>query len=466
MDAQSSPNGKALHVGHLAAYALPAVATQFLYSPISTVVPGIYAKYYGLSAAAIAGVLLATRIFDAVTDPVIGHLSDSTRGRFGRRKPWIAAGCLITTFAMWQVADPRDSGQVALYFTLWSAVFYFGWTMMEIPHTAWGSELTNDYKRRNQVFFARTLASIIGPLGFAAMPFVIGAATTEITPEVLRATALAFALGAPLCLAVALVFVPDRSKVSATRQQMGVAAALKAIGYNGLFWRLFGVFVMGGLAAGIYGALQFIYLDTYLGIGDKVPYALGAMMVCSLAGLPLWLWLLNHVDKHRAWALSLGLAGLCVGLPATLTPGEASFVPMLLMVIGLALASGAGAIVPFALLGDLVDYDELETGVNRAGAYYAVFLFGVKINAAFGGGIAFGILALADYDASAEVHSTAGVLGLKGAFALLPGILFIAAAASILGFPLTRRRHDIVRRALARRAQRRELVARTEETSG
>ncbi|MDE0192779.1 MAG: MFS transporter [Gammaproteobacteria bacterium] len=438
----------------MAAYALPAVATQFVYAPLSTVLPGIYAKYYGLSAAAISGVLLATRFFDAVTDPLIGHLSDTTRGRFGRRKPWIAAGCLVTALAMWQVADPRGSAHVALYFTLWSAVFYFGWTMMEIPHTAWGSELTNDYKRRNQVFFSRTLASVVGPLGFAAVPLVIGAATTEITPQVMRATAVAFAVAAPLCVAAALVFVADRQDGTATRQKMKVGAALRAIGYNGIFWRLFGVFVMGGLAAGIYGALQFVYLDTYLGIGDMVPYALGAMMICSLLGLPLWLWLLNHVDKHRAWALSLGLAGVWVGLPATLTPGESSFVPMLVMVIGLALASGAGAIVPFALLGDLVDYDELKTGVNRAGAYYAVFLFGVKVNAAIGGSIAFGILAIAGYDAAADVHSTAGILGLKTAFAVVPGILFAAAALSVVRFPLTRRRHEIVRRALARRAAR------------
>ena len=447
-------NAKPVHVGHLAAYALPAVATQFLYSPISTVLPGIYAIHYGLSAAAIAGVLLATRLFDAVTDPLIGHLSDVTRGRFGRRKPWIAVGCLITAFAMWQVADPRDSANVALYLTLWSAVFFFGWTMMEIPHTAWGSELTNDYKRRNQVFFARTLGAIIGPLGFAAMPFVIGAATTEITPEVMRATALVFALGAPVCVVAALAIVPDRQGVDESRAQMGVIAALRAVGYNGIFWRLFGVFVMGGLAAGIYGALQFVYLDTYLAIGDKVPYVLGAMMACSLVGLPLWLWLLNHVDKHRAWALSLGLAGFCVGLPATLTPGASSFVPMLAMVVGLALASGAGAIVPFALLGDLVDYDELRTGVNRAGAYYAVFLFGVKVNAAIGGSIAFGILAIAGYDAAADVHSAGGILGLKSAFAVVPGILFAAAALSVVRFPLNRRRHDIVRRALARRAAR------------
>jgi GPH family glycoside/pentoside/hexuronide:cation symporter len=137
-----------------------------------------------------------------------------------------------------------------------------------------------------------------------------------------------------------------------------------------------------------------------------------------------------------------------------LAPGEDPFVAYLVMVVGLALSSGAGAIVPFALLADVVDHDELRTGVNRSGAYYAVFQFGVKINAAIGGSIAFGILSVVGYVPADVSHAEQAILGLKGAFAVLPAILFLIAAASIWSFPLTRRRHDIVRRALVRRANR------------
>lgn len=436
----------------LIAYAMPVLATQFVYTSFTTVLPGVYAKYFGLSAASIALALLVTRVFDAVSDPLIGYFSDTTRSRLGRRKPWMLAGTVIASVGIWQVSLPDLDGNVMLHFTFWAVVFYLGWTMMEIPHTAWASELDTRYEGRNRVFFLRTIFSIFGPLGFAAIPLLIAAPTTEMTPQVMDTVAIVFILAAPVCVAIAVFMVPT---VETSREApTSVLSALRAISSNMLFWRLFLVFVTGGLAAGISGTLQFIYLDTFLGIGDKLAYAMGAMMLSALVGLPIWLVILKFVDKPKGWSLSLLLASVWVGAPAILDPGEGAFVPYLVMAVGLALSSGAGAMVPFALLGDVVDYDEWKNGHNRAGSYYSVFLFGVKLNAAIGGSVAFGLLAYFGYDAAASSHSADAVQGLKLTYALIPASLFAIAAGLVFFFPLTRQRHDIVRRALARRSQR------------
>ena len=437
----------------LAAYALPVVATQFVYASFTTVLPGIYVKYFGLSAATIAWALLVTRLVDAVSDPLIGYFSDATRSPVGRRKPWIAAGTLIVGVAIWQISHPGSAADVAVHFTFWAIVFYLGWTMMEIPHTAWGAELDSEYESRNRIFFLRTLFSILGPLGFAAVPILLGAPTTEMTPQVMAAVALVFIVGAPFCVGPTMLFVPVGAPPNADISANLIAAG-RAVAGNALFWRLFGVFVTGGLASGINGTLMFIYLDTYLMVGDKLAYAMGAMMLSAMIGLPLWLLLLRWIDKPRAWGLSLLLASLWVAAPAVLQPGEDVFVPFVVMVIGLALSSGAGAMVPFALMGDVIDYDDWRTGQNRAGAYYSVFLFGVKLNAAIGGSLAFGLLALFGYDASSTTHAHGAVVGLKLTYALIPAILFAGAAVFVFFFPLTKSRHDIVRRALLRRAAR------------
>lgn len=441
-----------MRAGLLVAYAMPTLATQFVYASFTTVLPGVYAKYFGLSAAAIATALLVTRVFDAVSDPLIGHLSDITRSGLGRRKPWIATGTLITALAIWQVSQPDTSGDVALHFTFWSILFYLGWTMMEIPHTAWGSELTSDYDGRNRVFFTRTLFSILGPLCFAAIPVVIVAPTTEMTPQVMSAVALAFILFAPFCIGASILFVPAQAVIRTEATETGLVSAFSAIRSNLLFWRLIGIFLIGGFAAGINGTLLFIYVDTYLAIGEKLPYAFGAMFVAALLGLPLWLFALRFIDKHRAWALSLGMASLWVIAPALLDPGEGAFIPFLVMSVGLALSAGAGAMVPFSLLGDVIDYDEFKRGSNRAGAYFSVFTFAVKLNAAIGGSVAFGLLAFFGYDPAATNNTAASVTGLKATYAVIPGMLFLAAAFSVYWFPLNRRKHQTVARALARRA--------------
>jgi glycoside/pentoside/hexuronide:cation symporter, GPH family len=444
-------------LGIIAGYALPALASQFVAAPFTSVVPGIYAKYFGVSAGAIALVLLASRVFDAISDPMIGYWSDATRSRLGRRKPWLIAGSLLTAFALWNLtAAPGPDRDPVVQFAFWSLLFYAGWTMMEIPHTAWAAELTSDYNARNRVFFLRTVMGVLGMLGFAAVPLLMEAPSTEMTPEVLRRVALWFAVLAPLCVGCAVVCVPSGSGHGRPHAPVRLMPTLRALRTNAPLWRLLGVFVLGGLASGINGTLLYIYLDTYLGIGDKVPYALGAMLLAGLLGMPLWLLIMRRVDKHRAWALSLGCASLWVAAPVLLTPGGDSFVPYLIMVVGLALSSGAGAIAPFALLGDVVDFDELRTRVSRSGAYYAVFLFGVKVNAAIGGSIAFAILAVVGYDPAATRHADSAVLGLKLAFGALPALLFAVAAVSIWSFPMTRRRHEVVRRALMRRAKRTE----------
>lgn len=441
-------------LGVIAAYALPALASQFVAAPFTAVVPGIYAKYFGVSTAAIAVVLLVSRVFDAVSDPMIGYWSDSTRCRLGRRKPWIVAGGAITAFAMWNLtAQPAAYSEPVVQFALWSLLFYGGWTMMEIPHMAWAAELTRNYDSRNRVFFMRTVMSILGMAGFAAVPVLMNARSTQMTPEVLRTVAVSFFVLAPLCIGAAILAVPTGYEPERTAQRIRLHTTLRAIRSNLPLWRLLGVFVLAGLASGVNGTLLYVYLDTYLLIGDKVPHAMGAMMGGALLGMPLWLIVMRYMDKHRAWAMSLACASLWVAAPALLEPGDSSFVPYLVMVIGLALSSGAGAIVPFSLLADVIDYDELRTQVNRSGAYYAVFLFGVKVNAAIGGSIAFAMLAVVGFDPAAAEHAGSAVVGLKWAFAALPALLFLVAAVSIWSFPMTRRRHDVVRRALARRAR-------------
>lgn len=435
----------------IAAYAAPAFATQFINAPFANILPGMYAKYWGLDMGSIAVALLAARIFDAVTDPLVGTLSDRTHTRFGSRKPWMMAGVVITALSAWFVYVPPQAPSLA-HLIIWSMLFYLGWTMIEIPHTAWGAELTDDYATRSRVFLLKTLAAVGGTLCMVLVPLLPIFESKEMTPDVMRAIALLFVAGAPFCIGWAVFFAPVGMPAPVNEKRPDILAFVRTIASNLLFLRFVAAFLVNGFASGMNGVMQYIYLDSYLKLGASVSYALGAGIILALAGLPIWYVLMQKLGKHKAWSLSLALAGTSVLMPIFLTPGEDALVPYMMMVSILALCSGAGLVAPYSVLADIVDYDRLRTGMNRTGAYFALFLLFVKANVALGGAAAFALLGVVGYNAAQADNTSVAVWGLKAAFAIIPAALFLVSSAVLWSFPLDARRHAIIRRRLDKRA--------------
>ncbi|MFZ9634297.1 MAG: MFS transporter, partial [Alphaproteobacteria bacterium] len=134
----------------LLAYGAPALPAAMLGLPMLVYLPGFWAETMGLGLATTGAMLLLARLWDGVTDPVVGHLSDRTRGRLGRRKPWLAASLPLVLAGAWMLFRPPE-GAGAAYLLAWSFVLYLGWTMMQVPHQAWGAELSEDYAARARV---------------------------------------------------------------------------------------------------------------------------------------------------------------------------------------------------------------------------------------------------------------------------------------------------------------------------
>jgi len=123
------------------AYAGVYVPFSILHAPALAVLPALYAKYAHLHLVFIGMVLALARIVDCVIDPVIGYASDRTRSRYGRRKPWIVAGAVVSSVAAYYLFRP-SAATGAVYFAGWYFMLYLGWTLGEIPHTAWINEIS------------------------------------------------------------------------------------------------------------------------------------------------------------------------------------------------------------------------------------------------------------------------------------------------------------------------------------
>jgi hypothetical protein len=153
----------------LAAYALPALPAAMLGLPLLIYLPTYYAGATAMSLTAIGTVLLLARLWDVAIDPAIGYFSDHTRGPWGRRKPWMVAALPLVLFGSYMLFDPPADANSG-YLLVWLLVVYLGWSMLQIPHQAWGAELSADYAERSRIAAWRESVTVAGVAIAASLP--------------------------------------------------------------------------------------------------------------------------------------------------------------------------------------------------------------------------------------------------------------------------------------------------------
>jgi glycoside/pentoside/hexuronide:cation symporter, GPH family len=441
---------------HLAAFSLPFLCMWFMHGPVVGILPAIYAKYFGISLVTTGTVLLISRWFDAVTDPVIGILSDRTRSPLGRRKPWIIAGCLLSMVSVYFLFIPSETPTV-YYYAFWSMLLFLAWTMNEIPYVAWGTELSRDYRDRSRTFTYRAFFRETGSIAFLMTPvlmFYLGyAETTEMTPDVLVVVTWGILITLPLSIAVAVIWAPAGQEV-ATRSGFSLRDFRDSFKVNKPLRMFLPLYVIAGIAVGMYGAMSFLFVDSYLRIGDKFSYIMSVSLVGALLSYPVWLKIIHRFGKHRSWAISNVVFGLGVFPIALITPGSDAFLPFMALYLLGSLAQGAGSIVPSSILADVIDYDILKTGTNRAASYLSLTTLLFKLNIAIGSALAFYLISYFGFEVGAAEQTASGASGMLLTALFIPATGFIVTGIAIWFFPLDERRAGIIRRRIEGRAAR------------
>ena len=443
--ARATPPGRRLGTWTLLCYAAPGVPIAMMLYGVGVIVPGFYAASVGLKSATIGVVLLATRLTDVVFDFGAGALSDRTRGRFGRRKPWLIGGALIlgTGFAL-QLTPPPGAG--VGYFLWGSVTFFLGWSLCTVPYDAWGSELAGDYHTRSTLFTYRAAASYVGSILFSAIPALPIFRTTEFSPQALRFAAGAVAVLLAITVPLALIAAP-REPVSPLRRT-NLRDLLSTLRLNRPLRVYIGAAVLNGLSDGLFSAVVFIYQAQYMGFARQFWIILIVYIGSNLAALPLWARVVGRIGKHRAWALGLALTACCYPPMALLKPGAASFAPMLVLIALAGATYSIANVATPAVLGDVVDYEALRSRVGAAGSLFAVQALISKFNVAVGTGLAFLLIGWLGYHGVESFHSPRAVFGLQLSHLYLPSALKFLAIGLIWRFPLDRRVQAIIRRRL------------------
>lgn len=447
-----------LSVVQLLMFGFPALPHAFVALPLFVVLPSFYAANTAVTLAQIATIAAITRIFDALADPLVGFLSDRTRSRFGPRKPWMLGVVLMCPLAIFHLFQP-PADATALYFGLWSFVLYVGFTMFEIPRQAWSADISRDYVQRSRISMFVAVFNIAGSLVFWLLPLALSrlTGTTEITGSTLSGIAWLYLVFLPLSLALTVIFVPTGQGAGA-----GLAAAV-ALPRSTLrellasfrrcrpLWRYLGVIGCWGLGQGAFLSTIYIFINDYMKLSAQFAFLMILFFMVQLAALPVWSRLLRHFDRHRVWAFALGADVLARAAVLLLPEGADRLWPMVAMVACSAFLAAPCSFLPGAVLGDVVDYDHLKTGVKKAGNFFALNTVVIKIAMAIGASVGFMLLAATGYQVGGA-NDAAAQRGLIAAYIGFPAAMGLLGLALGWNFPITSRRQRIVRRRLERRA--------------
>ncbi|OJU17819.1 MULTISPECIES: MFS transporter [unclassified Sphingomonas] len=440
---RDSPSG-----ARLVAFGSPAIPLAAAGLPLALFLPQLYASHFGISLATLGAIFFVSRFWDIATDPIVGGLSDRTRTRIGRRRPWIAAGGVLFAIGSALLFFPPAVVAPA-YLAAALFVFYAGFTMIEVPFSAWAGEISGRYHERTRIVTYQQTMRSIGLLLVLILPTLIeqwrpddGVLKLHVTGAFILATLVP-------ALLLNLTMIGEPPAPAATGPRTG-------------FWRAAGLVFRDRLL------LRVLAADVAVTAGQSIRAGLIAFFTVSYMGLPQWasgLYLLQFAFGILAGPIWLAI-GRRFGKRATAIAGElaqaainlallAVFPGLLWLLVALAVAQGltqgSGNLMLRAMVADVADAHELETGHNRTGLFFSVFSLTTKAGPAIGIGLALPLLAWLGFQPRG--HSNAQSLeALKYVFALGPAVAHIISAALIWRFPLDQTRHAAIRRALDRRA--------------
>ncbi len=453
-----TPPRKKVPLRAKAAFGAGGAADNILYNGMNTLVLPIFNVGLGVDAVKLGYAMGLPRILDAITDPLIGNLSDNTRSRWGRRRPYIFFGAIFAALLLGLLfCPPRSLGESGLFwwFLVVCSLFYVAYTFFMIPYSALGLEITDDYDERTRVLAWRPYAGLAAGLAIPwlyKLCFIIG--PTE--AEGARTVSWIMAAGAIALGVIPAIFLRERSRPDGEKS-MPLLRSLKTTFRNRAFLTLTGsvLCILLGLflasPLGLYVNLFYIY-DGDKSAGATLAGAAGMLtLAAGFLGLPFVTWLSVQIGKRHAMLVMLGVCWVAVAATWWLFTPAAPWLSLIPnFVIGFAL--NGCFLIGVSMLGDVCDADELATGLRREGIYSASMEFGKKMAIALSTLLSGYVLLATGFDQKAATQAPETLLWLRIGFIVVVGVALIISAAAIWFYPISHERARETRGLLDARA--------------
>ncbi len=418
-----------------------------------------------LNPVAVGVIFFVNRFWDAVNDPIIGWLSDRTHTRWGRRRPWLLWGAVpfgLLYFMLWLVPPLGPTG-LFIYYMLVLLVLDTTYTVVNVPYTALTPELTRDYDERTSLNSYRFGFSVGGALVSAVLHPIIVDQFADPRTGYMASGALWGVIGT-ISILVAFFFTRERpesaEEMTATERTPYLQQVRTALS-NRPYLYVMGLYLFSWLSLQLIQVVLVYYATYYMGIADRMPMILGAVQSASLIFLFVWAALSRKLEKRTVYMIGATLWLSVMLALSFLRPDQDH------LVIPLALLAGAGVsvayLIPWAMMPDVMEADELETGMRREGIFYGFMVFLQKASIALAGLAVTWSLSFTGYVTPTDAMPTP--VQPEGALATIrffigpvPAIILAASLLIAWRYPITRATHAGMVEALrARRAAQKAL---------
>ena len=417
--------------------------------PLAVWIPRLYSTEIGIELGLIGLVIFCAAIFDAISDPAMGFMSDRFQTRWGRRKPWIAIGVPIYAMAVWMLLNPSE-GATVLYLALFFILLRLATTLLGLPYAAWGMELSGEYHTRTMIQSAREKYVLAG--------LIVASAIVLISEEVFDDRTASFVLSnfswvivtlLPITAILVLFKVPEVPVAQTPR--VSLVQSLQHMGKNKLFFRLLAIELLIAGGENFRNTLSLFFVQDYIG-ADQVGRLYVLYFGIGLLAIPIWDWIAKRFGKHQSLAAAMVLVSLISLACFALDYGQITEFYVLFALKGFCF--GAFAYLPRAMLADVVDFDTVRSGDSRPASYFAILGFMTKCAASFGG-LSLPLLGLVGYSvAKGAINGPSELRWLGILYAIVPTLLFIWALYLCVTWPLTARLHQRLQRLVERKQAR------------
>lgn len=440
---RESSSGKVPLISKIA-YGFGDVGCNFSWMFVSNFLMIFYTDVFGISMAAVSALMLFSRFWDAINDPIVGSLTDKTASRWGRYRPWlliaapITAVLLVLTF--WARPDWSQQAKI-FYMVITYCLLVLGYTCVNIPYGTLCGAMTQDIDERAKLNTARSVAAMIaiGVLNIITVPLVEHFGSQSAKTGYLTVAAL---YGGIFVLCHLFCFAKTKETVCAPeKEKLSLKVQLHAVAQN----RPYLLALIGQILFGftLYGRnADILYYFTYVE-GNAAYYTTYSMCIIipSIIGAacfqPLFAKLNNKGRTASLFALLTGIAMLALHF---FSVKESPALFYTVSGITQFFFSGFNTAI-YAIIPDCVEYGEWKTGLRNDGFQYAFISLGNKVGMAIGTSLLAGLLGKYGYVANGQQN--AAVLAImKHAFTTIPGVLWIVTAVVLFFYRLNKKRYN------------------------